>query len=61
MKKGNVRRSKKFPSKRSLQRALRKISDPEKVSWYLVPHRKNETLRLSIVRRAQAVLRSYGR
>lgn len=60
MKKGNARRSKKFPSKRSLQRALKRTPDPIKVSWKFVPHMKNETLRTSIVRRAEAVLRSWG-
>jgi len=71
MKKGNARRSAKSPSKRSLQRAItrvlarRPLADrvmiADAVSWHMVPHKKNEEKRLSIARRAEAVLRSWDR
>lgn len=48
------------PSKRSLHRLLHRGLTPTQASWAIVPHKQNETLRLSIVRRCEAILKSWG-
>jgi len=47
------------PSKRTLHRLLQRRLTPEQVSFKLIPHRQAEPLRLSIIRRCEAILKSW--